>query len=407
METPSHDTVSKKHDALAFFAWSAWGIGLIAISVRVWFKPASHSVFTIFRQAGAHWINAESLYGQGSGQGSKFLYSPLGAALFAPFSLLPENVAGITWRLICGSILMTAAYTIARMVWAKPSTAWKRSIALLALLPISVSNLNNGQANPFVLALILLSVVSLLRRYWFLCALCLGIATYFKIYPLALGLLLAVVFPRQLSWRVIIAVIGLFVLSLLLQHPSYVISQYADWVAHLGELHRRSADEFGRWRDAYFLLRMAHVPIAPRLWVVVEAISGFGIAAFCVWGTYRGWQTDRLIFAAVGLGCVWMVLMGPASEASSYMLVGPVLIYGLLQSWTPPLSRALRFGMTAAYSGLLVADICDSWLRLKAHSVYALSLQPIVASIFLATALAWLIADKYWTRPEGSPEFAN
>jgi hypothetical protein len=392
---------------LAFFAWSAWGIAFIAISVRVWFKPGSHSVFTIFRQAGAHWINAENLYGQGSGQGSKFLYSPLGAALFAPFSLLPENIAGIAWRLIGGSIMVTAAYVIARMVWVEPSKSWKRSIGLLALLPICVSNLNNGQTNPLVLALILFSVVSLLKRYWFLCVLCLGIATYFKIYPIALGLLLAVVFPRQLSWRLITAIIALFLLSLLLQHPSYVISQYADWVAHLGELHRRSADQFGRWRDAYFLLRMAHVPIASRFWVVVEVISGIGIAAFCVWGAYRGWHTDRLIFAAVGLGCVWMVLIGPASEASSYVLVGPVLIYGLLQSWTQPVSSPIRLGMTVAYSGLLLADICDSWLRLKAHSVYALSLQPIVALIFLATTFAWLIADKYWTRPEGPPEFAN
>jgi hypothetical protein len=303
--------------------------------------------------------------------------------------------------------MVTAAYVIARMVWVEPSKSWKRSIGLLALLPICVSNLNNGQTNPLVLALILFSVVSLLKRYWFLCVLCLGIATYFKIYPIALGLLLAVVFPRQLSWRLITAIIALFLLSLLLQHPSYVISQYADWVAHLGELHRRSADQFGRWRDAYFLLRMAHVPIASRFWVVVEVISGIGIAAFCVWGAYRGWHTDRLIFAAVGLGCVWMVLIGPASEASSYVLVGPVLIYGLLQSWTQPVSSPIRLGMTVAYSGLLLADICDSWLRLKAHSVYALSLQPIVALIFLATTFAWLIADKYWTRPEGPPEFAN
>ena len=401
-------SVSKKKNALALFAWGAWGLALIVIFVRVWFKPGSHSVFTVFRQAGAHWMKAESLYGQaGTWQGSKFLYSPLAAAAFAPFSLLPENIAGVAWRLIGGAALMAAAYAISRIVWAGPSVSWKRSAGLLALLPVSLSNLNNGQANPLVLGLILFSVVSLLTERWFLCALCLGIVGYFKLYPLALGLLLAVVFPRRLPWRLLIAVTGLFVLSLLLQHPSYVISQYADWMAHLGELRRRSAGEFGRWRDAYFLLRTAHVPITPRLWVVAEVITGIGAGAFCVWGVYRGWQAGRRVFAATGLGCVWMVLFGPASEAASYMLLAPAMIYGVLQSWTRPLSPAIRFGMTAAYGGLVLADICDSWLRLKGYSVYALSLQPIVASIFLVTAIAWLLADNYWTGEKESDERAR
>ena len=380
------------HPAVArLLALGAWGVALVIISIRVWFKPGAHSVFTAFREAGAHWVNTGELYFHGS----KFLYSPLAAAWFAPFSFLSENVAGITWRLLSGILLVVAVYTAAQIVWSQPGSR-KGSWALVALLPLSLSNLNNGQANPLVLGLIVFSVVALLKEHWFLCSLCLAIASYFKIYPVALGLLLSTIFLRHLSWRLLLAIVGLFVVSLLMQRPSYVLGQYASWFEHLGGITRRSADESRAWRDAYFLLRMVGIPITPGAWILVEAFAGITIAAFCVWGIYHSWQKQRMIYAAFALGCVWMVLFGPATEAASYMLLGPSIIYGLFESWRSIAPKWTRVGMTAAYSGLLLADISDSWLRLKGQTVYARAFQPIVAVIFFVTLVAWLATDKYW-----------
>jgi hypothetical protein len=195
--------------ARPLLAWSGWTLALVIISVRVWFKPAAHSVFTVFREAGAHWLKAETLYGHGS----KFLYSPLAGAWFSPFSFLPENIAGILWRLIGGALLTATAFIVAKTIWPRPADWQKPYWAVLALLPLAVSNLNNGQANPFVLALMLISIVALLRERWWSCALCLGFATYFKIYPLALGLLLSVLFSRQLSWRLTLSLIGFFIVA--------------------------------------------------------------------------------------------------------------------------------------------------------------------------------------------------
>jgi hypothetical protein len=388
--------------ALPLLAWSGWTLALVIISVRVWFKPAAHSVFTVFREAGAHWLKAETLYGHGS----KFLYSPLAGAWFSPFSFLPENIAGILWRLIGGALLTATAFIVAKTIWPRPADWQKPYWAVLALLPLAVSNLNNGQANPFVLALMLISIVALLRERWWSCALCLGFATYFKIYPLALGLLLSVLFSRQLSWRLTLSLIGFFIVSLLLQRPSYVLHEYVNWFAHLGSITRRSAGQFGTWRDAYFLLRIARIPLTPRGWLVVEAISGIAVAAFCAWGVHRNWHRERLMFAAFGLGSAWMVLFGPATEAASYILLVPAIVYGLLRSWTEPSLTRARIGMATAYCGLLVAEMCDSWLHLKHHFVYARSLQPIFALIFLGTAVAWLIEDKHWRR-NSTPQFSE
>ena len=379
---------------IRWLAWGAWGIALLVISIRVWFKPGAHSVFTLFRDAGASWVNSQNLYGEGS----KFLYSPLAAASFVPFSFLPENVAGIVWRLLGGVALALAAYTTGKTVWSRPSESNKSSWGLLLLLPLALSNLNNGQTNPLVLALTLGSIITILHKRWFLSALCIAVATYFKIYPVVIGLLLSIPFRRQLFWRLMLSLAGLFFLSLLLQRPSYVLDEYAHWFDHLGGITRRSAGESRLWRDVYFLLRAALVPITPRIWLAVEAASGIGIALFCAWGVWRQWQSARLIFAAVALGCAWMVLFGPAAEAASYLLLGPVLIYGLFQSLTTSPPSWVRIGMITSYAGLLAADICDSWLRAKYHFVYIRCLQPSIGLIFLTTTVAWLTADKYWSR---------
>ena len=375
----------------------AWALALGVISIRIWIKPNSHSVFTSFREAGAHWTQASDLYGHGS----KFLYSPLAAAIFAPFSLLPENVAGIIWRLIGGIALFLATLTAAQTVWPAPAVR-KWWWSLLALLPLSLTNLNNGQANPLVLALLLFSIVALLKEQWFFCALCLAVSAYFKIYPLALGLVLSTLFPKKLSWRLFLSVIAMFGISLLLQHRGYVLSQYSNWFDHLGGITRRSADESRAWRDAYLLLRLSRIPVTPRSWIGIEVLAGLSVGAFCLWGYYRKWQAERLIFAVFALVCAWMVLFGPATEAASYILIGPALIYGLFQSYRIQAAAWIRAGMTVSYLGLLLAEISDSWLRLKGQMVYARAFQPAVATIFLATLIAWLAADAHWIRKENN-----
>ncbi len=175
-----------------------------------------------------------------------------------------------------------------------------------------------------------------------------------------------------------------------------MLGQYGSWFAHLFVITRRSADESRASRDAYFMLRKVRIPITPAAWVVLEVLAGMTIAAFCIRGVWRSWPEKRLIYAAFGLGCVWMVLFGPATEAASYILLGPAIIYGLFESCRSNAPNWIRFGVGTAYAGLLLADISDSWLRLKGQLVYARAFQPFVATLFLATLIVWLARDEYW-----------
>ena len=73
-------------------------LALIAVLVRVWIQPGRHTVFGVYREAGMRWLEGNEIYVRVG----KFLYSPLAAALFAPFAILPERMAGFLWHLLCG-----------------------------------------------------------------------------------------------------------------------------------------------------------------------------------------------------------------------------------------------------------------------------------------------------------------
>src|SRR5437762_13027258 len=50
-------------------------------------------------------------------------------------------------------------------------------------------------------------------------AACFAIATIFKLYPIALALLLTALYPSKLSWRLALWLVGLVLVTSLLQHP--------------------------------------------------------------------------------------------------------------------------------------------------------------------------------------------
>ena len=60
-------------------------------------------------------------------------------------------------------------------------------------------------------------------------ALLLSVAVLFKLWPIAIAGLLCLVYPRQLSWRLAIALAAGFAAPFALQRPAYVMDQYRQW----------------------------------------------------------------------------------------------------------------------------------------------------------------------------------
>jgi hypothetical protein len=397
-----------------FIVLGLWLAVILGVTIRGIAAPHQNSVFLVFRDAGRAWLGAQPLYTHVG----KYLYSPLAAALFAPFALLPDWAASALWRLGTG-----LAYFCAVVFWfhryqsssssisqrrrgpdvtieatnAKsallPSVAILSTTALALLLPLSIGNLNNGQASPFIIALLLCGSLAVLDQRWTLAAACISIATFFKIYPLAIGLLLAVIEPRKLIWRLVLGILILGIISLILQRPDYVISQYQDWWRSLGADQRRVSTELGSWRDAWLLLRIAHVPITVPAYAVLQVATALAAAVFCWWRA-RIWSRAAVIWLAFAIGCLWIALFGPSTELATYIFLAPAVSFVCARALVPVIRKGPGFGWfqflpVAAYGLLLLAEALNAWVPVIRQNNYLHAIQPVGALLFLGFVLCW------------------
>ena len=390
-----------------------WLAVILGVTIRGIAAPHQNSVFLIFRDAGRAWLAGQPLYSHIG----KYLYSPLAAALFAPFALMPDWGASALWRLATGLAYLFAviywfrryeSYSSSRLRYRPelPSedtkaTSGKLSslvptvtvLGLALLLPLSIGNLNNGQASPLIIALLLCGCLAVLDERWTLAAGCIAIATFFKIYPLAIGLLLAVIEPRKLTWRLILGVLILGILSLVLQRPDYVISQYVDWWRSLGADQRRVSTELGSWRDAWLLLRIAHIPITVGAYAVLQAAAALAGAAYCWWRS-KHWSRAAVVWCVFSVGCLWITLFGPSTELATYIFLAPVVAFACAKVLVPVIQKRQPFGWlqflsVAAYGLLLLAEALNAWVPVIRQNNYLHAIQPVAALFFLTLILRW------------------
>src|ERR1700742_2325703 len=83
-----------------------WAAVLLAISIRIGLSSHSHDVFGTYADAGRRWTASQPLYTYTRG----FVYSPLVAAFFAPFSWLPISVGSVVWRLLNAAVFLGAIF---------------------------------------------------------------------------------------------------------------------------------------------------------------------------------------------------------------------------------------------------------------------------------------------------------
>ena len=246
---------------------------------------------------------------------------------------------------------------------------------------MTLSSLNNGQANIVIMVLFLVAAAAASQSRWFTCAFCAAFAVYWKIYPIAFALLLAVVFPKKLTFRILLVLIGLFVISLFLQKSSYALQQYGDWLVNLASDRRRAHEYYGRWRDFYLLLRLLGIPISTMWWTVVEVTAGAVAAAICILGTIRHWPRATLLLGAMSLAIVWMLLFGPATEAATYALIAVPSAYLLIAGWSEVSQSTLRVVSTLTYLGFVARIFSIPGSRSK--KTFTSSMRFNLASLFV------------------------
>ena len=367
----------------------AWGLVVAFVCVRSVFWPRVHSLYPTYAAAGADWLAGKDLYYRDRPAElhlDQYRYSPLVAALLAPFSLLPEQVGGVLWRLLNVGLFLGGWICWLRA--AAPVLIDRRlgAVMLLLGLPVALASVNNGQPNTLITGLMLGALAAAACNQWALAATGLTLAAAVKGWPLALALLLAVAYPRRFAPWLLLALLAMLALPFLLQRPEYVASQYASWYRVVAEDDRKMWPWELAYRDLWLLIRLWALPVSRGGYLMMQ-LGLAGVCALVVLAARRlGWTRKSLLAIVWALGAGWMMLCGPATESCTYIVLAPALTWALVASALPRPTLGRMVLPLAAY-GLLLAGVCAG-LAPRTSNVHAYGMQPLAALLFLAGSLA-------------------
>ena len=239
--------------------------------------------------------------------------------------------------LLGAAVFLTALRWWCREVLPGTLTRTERAWLFLLVTPLALSNLHNGQANLLVIGLLLAATAAVATERWTLASVCVVVACLFKVYPIAVGLLLMLVRPWRLGWRLAAALLVGILVPFLLQRPEYVADQYMRWIHHMAAQNDRQLIPQEQWyRDLRLLCTLWVTPMSYLVYQGVELGAGIMMAVLGLGLRWRGVPRARILLLLFGLGCCWMTLLGPATESSTYVLLGPVGAWLALRGGGPP-----------------------------------------------------------------------
>jgi hypothetical protein len=371
---------------LAVVVWVAL---LVGIGVRVATgSPRSHTVVPIYLTAAGHWVRGENLYGP---------YWPLDiyrnppgvAAAFVPLTWVPERAAELLWRGLGAAVFLAGLGAWVRYGLPRPlSPGEAGAVFALAALP-AIQSLNNGQTNLVIVGALLFGATAAARSRGLASGGWLALAAAIKVYPAAVGMLLAAGNPRRIAPAFAIACLGFAAIPFLLHNPSYVAEQYRNF-RDCVTVDDRTFAELGRApQDVFLFLRVWAVPPSPAVYMGFKLVVAAGMAGLVVLASRRVRDPRTVSALAFNLGCVWITALGPATEPQTYTILGPtaaaVLVLAVADRRSP--GGLLRLGLAAAGYGLLAAPTIRDMFP-NGGPFHAFAFQPIGGMLILA-AVVW------------------
>ncbi len=365
-------------------ARGVWIAILIAISIRAGLQPHRQTVQDVFLYAAHDFSVGRSIY---TSHHYDYRYSPAFAVSMIPLAKLPDRASAVVWRLLNAAVFLAALFWCCRLGIPRPMSTLEISLLFLLVAPLLIGNLNVGQSNPMVLGLMLASIAACLGRRWTLAAFCITIATLLKVYPLALGLLLILLYPKKLSWRLAFLLLLGFAFPYAFQKSAYVTQQYHQWLHYLRVEDRTQSAIIHSYRDLRLLFKALHIPLSPIAYITIQLLVAAAIAAVALVGRLRRWPEAHLLAMLLSLACCWMTVLGPATESQTYMLLALAAAWPLLDAFARHQPFPRRIAAILIYALLLLAQIAIWHPRGRSFVAYT-NPQPIAALLLVA----------YWLR---------
>lgn len=363
-------------------ARNVWLCLIAGLAIHAFFLPFSHSVYDIYVGAARHWLAGEDMYVP---QREYYRYSPLFAVALAPLAMLPDGLSAAAWKLINCGLFAWGIYSWCRRLAPRRLSANELAAALLLIIPIALHSLYNSQANLMMLGSLLLGVAAAGEGKWNRAAGWLAWATLIKGYPLAMGMLLCALFPRQFAARFVAALAGGLLLPFAAQRPAVVLMQYQSWWHHLRDSTQMMRE---RLRSIDQLFIVAGHPISEQTFALAGAVAGIAVLVICLLIARRSHDRRDVIFRASLWFLMWVVLFGPATEACTYVVASPPVAWAIVEAWH---RRTSWFGRAIPVASLLMMGpmVTDMFGKLIRNFSNEHGSQPLGGLLLLG----WLIAE--------------
>jgi hypothetical protein len=363
---------------VACVSWTGLTLGF---AILAYLYPHSHTVYPIYAPAPRRWWQGLDIYVR---LVDYYRYSPLFAILLTPFAVLPDCLGGALWKAFNITVYGLGLWVAFERLLPALRTRAQRAALLWLVLPLSLHSMYNGQANLVMLGCMLLGLSAAADSRWNRAALFVALAALVKGYPLALGLLLCGLYPRQFALRFILFLAMGLLLPFATQAPDVVAGQYASWFRHLGDSTSLMRE---RLRSIDYLLACYGRTIPPRAFALLGLAAGAGVLGMSLWWARRLADPRALLTRVLMLFAVWAVLFGPATESCSYVVLAPAVAWALVEAFQRPGAwggKALLL-LSLFLMGPSVTDFVGKQLR---HHAYLYGTQPLGALLFLGYLLA-------------------
>jgi Glycosyltransferase family 87 len=380
---------------------------VVATCTRSALRPHRQSLFPVWKLAGHDWLTSHDLYADKPGGDPirlSYRYSPLVAGLFTVCDLVPEALGNVVWRVInIAAFLAALGWWLAKGLPFECNPA-RRGLVFLLAAPLALGSLNNGQVNLLLIALMLAAVTASGLERWNVAALCLALAIMFKLYPVALALLLVMVYPRRLGLRLLIGLALVAAVPFLMQDPEYVARQYQLWFGKVadGDNHRRFWPLDAGYRDVWLLIRAWEMPVDLHWYTRLQLAGGASCAVFTFLAILRLGRGRETLFAVLTMAMAWMLLLGPAPESCTYVLAAPTMTVWLVytagtRNWPAHYLAVCGYGLLIL---CVIAGTYSPMIRLYQGS----GLQPVGVILYSVGFVGSLAGRLLWPdRPVIAP----
>ena len=330
-----------------------WFLLIAGVAGRVAFsKPGSQSVVPIYLSGSHRWLAGENLYAPNPPL-DVYRNPPGFAAAFVPFTRLPDKAAGIAWRLLSAGVFLLGLRRWAARGLPRPLSPGETGVLFLLAAPLALPSLNNGQTNLVTAGVLLLGVAAAGGSRWRAAGLWLAAAAAVKVYPLAVGLLVGLAAPRRAFPWLAAGCLAFAAFPFAFREPGYVLDMYRRLAQSTGADDRTFADPARAPKDLFLVLRVWLVAPPVRAYLAAKLLAAAGMAVLVWWKARTASDPRAAATLGLHLGCVWVTVLGPATEVHTYTLLAATAPAAVLAA----AGGRLRFALAALGYLLVISPV--------------------------------------------------